>query len=351
MTPRRFLQLINPRQSQLVTDAIGDAWTRNLEELRALEPMAEDAAFRQSWRAVKRLNRERLATEIQTKTGIVIDPDSLCDVQVKRFHEYKRQHLKLLHVVTLYHRIKGGKDVPPRTVVFAGKAAPGYLMAKRIIKLIHSVADVVNNDPLVSSRLRVVFIPGYNVKRSQNIFPGADLSEQISLAGMEASGTGNMKFAMNGALTVGTLDGANIEIRDAVGADNFFLFGMTVEEVQQRQAQGYRPYEHYQADEELRACIDAMASGAFSNGDRELFRPVLENLLWSDPFMLLADYRSYVDCQALIGRTWRDQEQWSRMSILNVARMGRFSSDRSIREYCRNIWRVLPVPIPDNGSA
>ena len=196
--------------------------------------------------------------------------------------------------------------------------------------------------------LRVVFIPGYNVKRSQNIFPGADLSEQISLAGKEASGTGNMKFAMNGALTIGTLDGANIEIRDAVGAENFFLFGMPVEEVERHQANGYRPYEHYQSDEELRACIDAMASGAFSHGDRELFRPVLENLLWSDPYMLLADYRSYVDCQEEVDRAWLDQEQWTRKSILNVARMGHFSSDRSIRDYCRTIWHVAPVPIPDD---
>ncbi|MDQ2079222.1 glycogen/starch/alpha-glucan phosphorylase [Xanthobacteraceae bacterium Astr-EGSB] len=348
VTPRRFVQLINPRQSRLVTDAIGDGWTRDLEQLRALEPMADDVAFRAEWRAVKHFNRERLATEIVAKTGIVIDPDSLVDVQVKRFHEYKRQHLNLLHVVTLYHRLKAGGDFPSRTVVFAGKAAPGYLMAKRIIKLIHAVADVVNADPVSAGRLRVVFIPGYNVKRSQNIFPGADLSEQISLAGKEASGTGNMKFAMNGALTIGTLDGANIEIRDAVGAENFFLFGMPVEEVERHQTNGYRPYEHYQSDEELRACIDAMASGAFSHGDRELFRPVLENLLWSDPYMLLADYRSYVDCQEEVDRAWLDQEQWARMSILNVARMGYFSSDRSIRDYCRTIWHVAPVPIPDD---
>ena len=347
VTPRRFMLLNNPRQTRLVSAAIGDGWTRDLEQLRALEPKADDAAFRDAWRRVKRRNKEALAAEIRRKTGIVIDPASMVDIQIKRFHEYKRQHLNILHVITLYHRMKEGADVPPRTVVFAGKAAPGYTMAKRIIKLIHSVADVVNNDRMVAGRLRVVFVPGYNVKRSQLMFPGADLSEQISLAGKEASGTGNMKFAMNGALTIGTLDGANVEIREAVGADNFFLFGMTVEDVQRRLAQGYRPYDHYRADDELHAAIDALAGGAFSNGDRELFRPILENLLWSDPYMLLADYRSYVDCQDEVGRVWRDPERWTRASILNVARMGRFSSDRSIRDYCRDIWHVEPVPIPE----
>jgi starch phosphorylase len=220
-------------------------------------------------------------------------------------------------------------------------------MAKRIIKLIHSVADVVNNDREITGRLRVVFVPNYNVKHSQRIFPGADLSEQISMAGKEASGTGNMKFAMNGALTIGTLDGANVEIRDAVGAENFFLFGMTVEDVQCRLAQGYRPSDHYHSDQELRAVIDAIANGAFSNGDRELFKPIVADLLGSDPYMVLADYRSYVDCQEEVGRVWRDPERWTRSSILNAARMGRFSSDRSIRDYCRNIWQVEPVPIPD----
>jgi glycogen phosphorylase len=350
VTPRRFVILTNPDLTALVTEAIGEGWKRDLEELHALEPLAGDVAFRERWRRVKAGNRDALAAEIRAKTGVETDPTSLFDVQVKRFHEYKRQHLNLLHVVTLYRRIKAsaGHEAPPRTVLFAGKAAPGYLMAKLIIKLIHSVADVVNGDPAIGERLRVAFLPDYNVRNSRRIFPGADLSEQISTAGKEASGTGNMKFALNGALTIGTLDGANVEIREAVGAENFFLFGMTVDEVNRRRADGYRPYEIYETDDELRGVIDAIGGGAFSGGDRELFRPIVENLLGADPFMLLADYRSYVDCQDAVGRAWGDPESWTRASILNVARMGRFSSDRSIRDYCRDIWHIEPVPIPDS---
>jgi starch phosphorylase len=347
VSPRRFIMLSNPGLTQLVTDAVGDRWTRDLEELRALEPMADDVAFREQWRGVKRRNREALAAEIDGKTGVLLDPASLFDVQVKRIHEYKRQHLNLLHVITLYHRLKHDPrcDAPPRTVVFAGKAAPGYFLAKRIIKLIHAVADIVNNDRKVGHQLRVVFVPDYNVKNSQRIFPGADLSEQISLAGKEASGTGNMKFAMNGALTIGTLDGANAEIREAAGAENFFLFGLTVEEVKRRLGEGYRPLDHYRSDEELRAAIDAIANGEFSNGDRELFKPIVDNLLGPDPYMLLADYRSYMECQQEVGTAWRDPDRWTRSSILNVARMGRFSSDRSIRDYSRDIWNVTPIPV------
>jgi starch phosphorylase len=350
VTPRRFIMLANPGLTKLVTDAIGDGWTRDLEELRALQPMADDPAFRDAWRRVKRMNKEALTAEIERRTGTAPDPASLFDIQIKRFHEYKRQHLNLLHVITLYYRLKrdSAYDSPPRTVVFAGKAAPGYMMAKLIIKLVHSVANVVNNDRATAGRLRVVFVPGYNVKLGQRIFPGADLSQQISMAGKEASGTGNMKFALNGALTIGTLDGANVEIRDAVGAENFFLFGMTVEDVRSRLAAGYRPFEHYQSDDELRGAIDAVANGAFSKGDRELFKPIVDNLLWSDPFMLLADYRSYVDCQEKVSRLWRDPDRWTHASILNVARMGAFSSDRSIGEYCRSIWHLEPVPIPDS---
>ncbi|MGK2858433.1 MAG: glycogen/starch/alpha-glucan phosphorylase [Thermoanaerobaculia bacterium] len=352
VTPRRFVVLINPGQTRLVSDAIGDRWTHDLELIRALEPMAEDAAFREKWRRVKRENKEALAAEIAKRTGVVIDPASLFDIQVKRFHEYKRQHLNVLHVITRYLRIKKNPstDFVPRTVIFAGKAAPGYVMAKRIIKLIHSVAEVVNNDSEVDGKLRVVFVPDYNVKHSQRIFPGADLSEQISTAGKEASGTGNMKFAMNGALTIGTLDGANVEIRDAVGADNFFLFGLTVDEVQRLLAGGYRPRELYEIDGELRTAIDALAEGMFSKGDRELFRPIVENLLGSDPFLLLADYRSYIDCQDDVDRAFRDEESWTRASILNAARMGGFSSDRSIHDYCRDIWNVEPVRIGDSGE-
>ena len=350
VTPRRFIMLANPGLTKLVTDAIGDGWTHDLDQLRTLERMANDSAFRDAWRRVKRANKEALAAEIKKRTGIAPDPASLFDIQIKRFHEYKRQHLNLLHVIALYYRLKRnpGYDTPPRTVVLGGKAAPGYMMAKLIIKLVHAVADVVNNDRNTSGRLRVVFVPGYNVKLGQRIFPGADLSEQISMAGKEASGTGNMKFAMNGALTIGTLDGANVEIRDAVGAENFFLFGMTVEDVRERLAEGYRPFEHYQEDEELRAAIDAIANGAFSRGDRELFKPIVDNLLWSDPFMVLADFRSYVDCQEKeVGGMWRNPDRWTRASILNVARMGPFSSDRAIDEYCRNIWHLKPVPIPE----
>jgi starch phosphorylase len=351
VTPRRFMMLINPGLTQLVTDAIGDGWTRDLEQLCALEPMADDPAFREEWKRAKRRNKEVLAAEIQEKTGVKVDPASLFDVQVKRFHEYKRQHLNLLHVITLYYHFKrqSGCEAPPRTVVFGGKAAPGYMMAKRIIKLVHSVAEVVNSDPDVVGRLRVVFVPDYNVKNSQRIFPGAELSEQISLAGKEASGTSNMKFAMNGALSIGTLDGANIEIRDAVGAENFFLFGMTVEEVQGLLARGYQPYDYYQSDEQLHEVVDSIANGAFSNGDRELFKPIIENLLRSDPFMVLADYRSYIDSQEEVGCMWRDSERWTRASILTVARIGRFSSDRSIHEYCRDIWQVQPVTISESA--
>jgi glycogen phosphorylase len=347
VSPRRFIILANPDLTRLMTAAIGDAWTRDLEELRALEPLAEDRGFREEWRRVKRRNREALAAEIVRRTAISVDATSLFDIQVKRFHEYKRQHLNVLHVITVYHRLKrrSGRDGPPRTIVFAGKAAPGYMMAKRIIKLVNSVAEVVNNDPVAAGRLRVVFVPDYNVKHSQWIFPGADLSEQISTTGKEASGTGNMKFALNGALTIGTLDGANVEIREAVGPENFFLFGLTVEEIKARLERGYRPYELYASDPELRDVIDAIADGAFSNGDRELFKPIVDNLLWSDPYMLLADYRSYVDCQDEVGRVWLDPERWTRSSIRNVARMGYFSSDRSIRDYCRKIWHVEPVPI------
>jgi len=251
----------------------------------------------------------------------------------------------VLYVVTLYNQLKrgSGTGVTPRTIIFGGKAAPGYRMAKLIIKLINSVGAVVNRDPNVSDVLKVVFMPDFNVKNGQGVYPAADLSEQISTAGKEASGTGNMKFSMNGALTIGTLDGANVEIRDAVGHENFFLFGLTAEEVQKQKAGGYNPRAIYEANPELREAIDLIASGFFSNGDRELFRPLVESLLNRDDYMLLADYQSYVDCQQRVSEAYRDQKNWTRMSILNSARVGRFSSDRSIREYCRDIWNVRPL--------
>jgi starch phosphorylase len=271
-----------------------------------------------------------------------VDPDSLFDIQVKRFHEYKRQHLNILHVITLYNRIKNNPkiDITPRTVIFGGKAAPGYFMAKRIIKLITSVAEVVNNDPDVRGRLKVVFFPDFNVRNGQLIYPAADLSEQISTAGKEASGTGNMKFSMNGALTIGTLDGANVEIREEVGADNFFLFGLTTEEAQNLKVRGYNPRSYYESNSNLKETIDQISSGVFSHGDRELFRPLVDSFLNRDEYMLLADYQSYVECQDLVSKSFKDNRSWTHMSILNVARMGKFSSDRSIRDYCNNIWRV-----------
>jgi len=269
------------------------------------------------------------------------------DVQVKRLHEYKRQHLNALHIVTLYQRLKDNPqlDVAPRTFVFGGKAAPGYRAAKLIIQLINGIAAVVNHDPDVASRMKVVFLPDFNVKNAQFIYPAADLSEQISTAGKEASGTGNMKFTLNGALTIGTLDGANVEIREEVGAENFFLFGLGVEEVAALRRSGYRPRHYYESDVELRRAVDLIASGAFSGGDRDVFRPLVDHLLGRDDYLLLADYRPYVDCQAVVDATWRDPERWTRTSILNTARAGKFSSDRAIREYCEEIWNVHPLPI------
>jgi starch phosphorylase len=347
VTPRRFLALANPRLAALIHEAIGDAWPKDLEKLRGLEPLAGDAAFRERWRKVKRDNKSDLAAVVEARAGVACDPDSLFDVQVKRIHEYKRQHLNVLHVIALWQRLRREPELaaPARTVLFGGKAAPGYWMAKLMIKLVHSVAEVVNADPDTRDRLRVAFIPDYNVKNSMPIFPAAELSEQISTAGKEASGTGNMKFAMNGALTIGTLDGANVEIREAVGSENFFLFGLTVQEIERRRAEGYRPRDLYESDPVVHDVVDALADGTFSRGDASLFRPVVDSLLGDDPWMLLADFRSYVDCQGEAGRAYLDRDHWTRMSILNTARMGRFSSDRSIADYCRDIWRVDPVPI------
>ncbi len=346
VTPRRWVVLSNRNLSALITRTIGDRWITDMEnELARLEAFANDPGFRQEWRDVKAENKRSLASYIKERTGIVVDPQSLFDIQVKRIHEYKRQHLNVLHVVTLYNRIKSGTSagVTSRTVIFGGKAAPGYHMAKLIIKLINSVAGVINRDPAVSDLLKVVFIPDFNVKNGQRIYPAADLSEQISTAGKEASGTGNMKFSMNGALTIGTLDGANIEIRDAVGQENFFLFGLSAVEVAQRKADGYYPRTMFEANPELREAVRLIESGYFSNGDRELFRPITESLLNHDEYMLFADYQPYLDCQQRVSEAYQDQKEWTKMSILNTARVGRFSSDRSIREYCSKIWNAIPV--------
>lgn len=347
VTPRRFMALSNPCLKDLITDRIGEDWITDLDQLQRLEAFADDAEFHSQWRACKQANKARLADFILPYTGIAIDPGSLFDIQVKRIHEYKRQHLNVLHIVTLYNRLKQQPDldITPRTFVFGGKAAPGYRMAKLMIKLINSVGDVISRDSAVRDRLKVVFVPNFNVKNSQWIYPAADVSEQISTAGMEASGTGNMKFSLNGALTIGTLDGANIEIREQVGDENFFLFGLNAEQVRQCCAEGYRPRDFYERNPRLKEVLDLIAGGFFSHGDPEQFRPLVDTLLTQDPYLLLADYQSYVDAQDEVGRAYEDQEHWTRMSIINVARMGRFSSDRSIREYCRDIWKVEPMPV------
>jgi glycogen phosphorylase len=347
VTPRRWLVLSNPRLTGLLCDRIGDAWVKDLDNLQQLETYAEDAGFQMEWRQVKQGMKQDLAHYLEKYHQVRVDVHSLFDIQVKRIHEYKRQHLNILHVAMLYFRLKQNPnlEITPRTFIFGGKAAPSYRIAKLIIKLIHAVGEVVNHDPVSRDRLKVVFIPDFNVTVAQRIYPAADLSEQISTAGMEASGTGNMKFAMNGALTIGTLDGANIEIREAVGAENFFLFGLSTAEVGQLKVAGYRPWEYEQANESLKAVLEFIDQGYFSHGDRELFRPLTDQLRSRDPFMVLADFQSYVNCQDQVAQAYLEPTSWTRRSILNTARMGKFSSDRAIREYCKDIWQVHPVSI------
>jgi starch phosphorylase len=342
VTPRRWMALSNPRLAELISSKIGSTWIKNLEELRRLEQYADDAGFRAQWREVKRANKRDQIAHARNKTGIEFNIESLFDVQVKRIHEYKRQHLMVLYIITLYNRLRRnpGLAVVPRTFVFGGKAAPGYYMAKLIIKLINSVAEVINRDPLVDDRLRVAFIRNFNVKTAQRIYPIADLSEQISTAGKEASGTGNMKFSMNGALTIGTLDGANVEIMQEVGEENFFLFGLKVDEVNQLKSSGYNPEDYLRGNSELKEVIDLINSGHFSLGNQGLFKPLTDALVYHDEYMLFADYASYIACQDRVNQVWQDQELWTRMAILNVARMGKFSSDRSIRDYCRDVWHI-----------
>jgi starch phosphorylase len=347
VTPRRWVVLSNPRLTDLMCRSIGDGWIKDASQLQRLTPLAEDAGFREEWRKVKLANKVEFGQFALARTGITVNPHSLHDVQVKRIHEYKRQHLNILHVIAAYQRLRSNPsaDFTPRTFIFGGKAAPGYHAAKLIIKLINAVGDVISRDPAVRDRLSVVFIPNFNVTTGHRVYPAADLSEQISTAGKEASGTGNMKFTMNGAMTIGTLDGANIEIRNEVGPENFFLFGLSDAEVKAWRAAGYRPMDCVEADRELADVIDLIASGFFSRGDPEVFRPFLYGLLNYDPYFVLADFRSYVDCQDSVGRAFQDTEHWARMSILNVARSGFFSSDRTILEYCKDIWRVKPVQI------
>jgi starch phosphorylase len=347
VTPRRFLRQANPRLSELITEAIGDGWVTDLEQLRGLEPLAEDAQFQARFRDVKQANKTRLFELLKRRDKFELSNGHMLDVMVKRLHEYKRQSLKVLHIVTLYERIISGRvdpaDIVPRTFVFGAKAAPGYRIAKETIYLINSVASVVNADPAVKGALTVAFPANYNVTLAETLIPAADLSEQISLAGKEASGTGNMKFALNGALTIGTDDGANVEIRQLVGDENFFLFGMVEPEVAELEERGYVPSSFYEADEDLKRAIDLISSGAFSGGDRGAFEPLVSNLLYEDRFMALADYRAYLDAQAAVDKAYGDQEAWSRSAILNVARCGFFSSDRSMQDYIDRIWHTKPV--------
>ncbi len=347
VSPRRFLLLSNPKLCDLITEAVGDGWLNDMDKLRGLEPYVDDAEFRRSWRAIKQHNKENLTAFIQQSTGVSVDPSAMMDVMVKRLHEYKRQLLKLLHIVTLYQRLQDNPnlDIVPRTFFFGAKSASGYATAKLIIKLINSVAEVVNNDPLVRDRLKVVFPANFNVTMGQIIYPGAELSEQISLAGKEASGTGNMKFALNGALTIGTLDGANIEIRDLVGHENFFLFGLDAQEVMAMKSRGYHPYDWYANNRALKRAVDAIAAGVFSRGDSTLFRPLLDALLHHDEYLVFADYQAYIDCQDRVAQVYRDPDTWTRMAILNTARTGFFSSDRTIREYANDVWGVKPVKV------
>lgn len=347
VTPRRFMCLANPELSTLITDAIGSGWITDLERLRELESYAEDPEFRARFREVKAANKRRLSRVLRERDGFEVSDGHMLDVMVKRLHEYKRQMLKVLHIVTTYESIVSGRvaaaDVQPRTFVFGAKAAPGYVMAKQIIHLINAVGSVVNADPRVEGRLKVLFPPNYNVTLAERVIPAADLSEQISLAGKEASGTGNMKFALNGALTIGTDDGANVEIRQLVGDENFFLFGMSEPEVEALWARGYRPADFYQQDDDLRRAMDLIASGAFSGGDRSVFEPIVSNLLYDDRFMVLADFSTYVAAQKRVDEAYGDEEAWTRSAILNVARSGFFSSDRSMRDYIDRIWHTPPV--------
>ena len=345
VTPRRWMALANPELSTLLDQHVGSDWISNMENLRKLEERQNDHGFLEHWASTKLSVKRKLASYIHRNTGVLVDPSSLFDVQVKRIHEYKRQHLNALQIITQYLRIKNGQsgDMAPRTVLFGGKAAPGYYMAKLIIRFINGIAETVNSDPDMDGRLRVVFLPDYSVKLGEQVYTGSDLSEQISTAGKEASGTGNMKFAMNGALTIGTLDGANVEIRDLVGADNFFLFGKTVEEISALRQSGYRPWDFIEAMPELQEALHLVEMGHFSNGDGELFRPLLDNLMGHDPFYVMADFADYVRAQDAVSLAWSDQMHWQRMSVLNTARSGFFSSDRSIREYCQNIWNVDPL--------
>ncbi|MCU0257081.1 MAG: glycogen/starch/alpha-glucan family phosphorylase, partial [Vicinamibacterales bacterium] len=343
---RRWLKQSNPGLSALLTERLGHAWENDLEELERLRWAAEDPEFCSRFAAIKAENKRRLAEVIQRRVGVEVDPASLFDVQVKRIHEYKRQLLNLLHVVTRYHALRADPelDVVPRTVIFAGKAAPGYVMAKGIIKLINNVARVVNSDRSIGGRLKVIFLPDYDVSLAQRIMPAADLSQQISTAGMEASGTGNMKLSLNGALTIGTLDGANIEIREQVGPDNIFIFGLTSDEVAERRRGGYSPAESARASPGLVRTLELIDGGFFSPGNLADGKPIVDRLLSEgEPYFVLADFASYAAAQDAVDELYREPAAWTRKAVLNTLSMGIFSSDRSIREYAQRIWRIKPV--------
>jgi starch phosphorylase len=350
ITPRRWLKTANPILSKIISNRIGENWLYDLYDLRKLEKFVDDPGFREEFRNAKWRNKKLLISLIEENNGIKINPESMFDVQIKRFHEYKRQLLNVLHIITLYNRIKDNPkiEIVPRTIIFAGKAAPAYFTAKTIIKLINSVAEVVNNDPDVGDKLKVVFIPNYSVTLAEKIIPAADLSEQISMAGLEASGTGNMKFALNGALTIGTMDGANIEIREEVGEENIFIFGLLADEVVKLKSSGYNPRTYYESNPMLKRVIDMIASDYFNKSEAGIFKSIVDGLLGTDYYCLFADYQAYIDEQDKVSRLYRNTEEWTKKAILNVARVGKFSSDRSIREYAEKIWKVEPVKIPQS---
>jgi starch phosphorylase len=347
ITPRRWLKTANPFLSNIISDRIGDNWVYDLTDLKKLEKFVDDPEFREAFRSAKWLTKKLLIDLIEDNNGIKINPESMFDVQIKRFHEYKRQLLNVLHIITLYNRIKDNPKIEmvPRTIIFAGKAAPAYQMAKLIIKLINSVASIVNNDPDVGDKLKVVFIPNYSVTLAEKIIPAADLSEQISMAGLEASGTGNMKFTLNGALTIGTMDGANIEIREEVGEENIFIFGLLADEVVKLKSSGYNPRTYYESNKMLKRAVDMIASDFFSKNEPGIFKPIIDSLMGVDYYCLFADYQSYVDAQDQVSKLYLNQDEWTKKAILNVARVGKFSSDRSIQEYAEKIWKVEPIKI------
>lgn len=346
ITPRRWLKQCNPGLAELISTKIGDEWITNLDQLKQIESHAEDEAFQTRFEEIKKENKKRLSSYIKRELGLEVNTGSIFDIQIKRIHEYKRQLMAALHVISLYNRLKENPDadIVPRTVIFAGKAAPGYTMAKQHIKLINSIGEKINNDPDVGDKLKCIFLPNYRVSLAEKMIPAADLSEQISTAGMEASGTGNMKFALNGALTVGTLDGANIEIREQVGDDNIFIFGLEVDDIDQLRQKGYNPKKYYEENGELKKALDQIRDGFFSPEDKDLFHPIINNLLHhGDYFMVLADYEAYVEKQREVEKVYRDRKAWNRAAIINVANMGLFSSDRSIRDYAERVWEVEPV--------